>query len=55
MKDGLVRSKWGDFSGGAVVKNLPASAGDTGSILDQEDPTCRGSNKPVHHTTEPAL
>ena len=23
---------WGDFPGGAVVKNLPANAGDTGSI-----------------------
>ena len=25
-------SKWGDFPGGTVVKNLPANAGDTGSI-----------------------
>ena len=25
------------FSGGSVVKNLPASAEDTGSILSQED------------------
>ena len=29
---------WVDFPGGAVVKNPPASAGDTGSILGQEDP-----------------
>ena len=27
-----------DFPNGAVVKNLPAGAGDTGSILHQEDP-----------------
>ena len=26
------------FSGGSVVKNLPANAGDTGSSLDWEDP-----------------
>ena len=26
------------FPGGSVVKNLPASAGDTGSILGQADP-----------------
>ena len=28
-----------DFPGGAVVKNLPANAGDMGLILVQEDPT----------------
>ena len=42
----------GDFPGGAVVKNLPAIAGDTGSSpgpLVQEDPTCRGATKPVCH------
>ena len=35
-KNTLIRSKaiyWG-FPGGLVVKNLPASAGDTGSIPD---------------------
>ena len=26
------------FPGGSVVKNLPANAGDTGSILGQENP-----------------
>ena len=26
-----VKKKWGDFPGGAVVKNLPANAEDTGS------------------------
>ena len=33
----------GDFPGGTVVKNPPANA------LVQEDPTCRGATKPVHH------
>ena len=34
------------FSGGSVVKNLLASAGDTGSIF-QEDPMCQGATQ--HH------
>ena len=38
-----------DFPGGAVVKNLPANAGDMGLILVQEDPTWRGTTKSVHH------
>ena len=47
-----------DFPGGAVVKNLPANAGNTGSSPDpgtrvqaliREDPTCRGATKPVCH------
>ena len=29
-----------DFPGGSVVKNPPANAGDKGSVLGQEDPTC---------------
>ena len=37
------------FPGGAVVKNLPASAGDTGSNPGPEDPTCRGAAGHVHH------
>ena len=37
------------FPGGAVVKNPPANAGDTGSIPAQEDPTCSRATKPVHH------
>ena len=37
------------FPGGAVVKNPPANAGDTGSSLVREDPTCHGETKPVHH------
>ena len=43
---------WG-FLGGSVVKNLPASVGDTGSILIWRDPTCGGATKSV--TIEPAL
>ena len=39
----------GGFPGGTVVKNLPANAGDTGSALVQEDPTCCGATKPMHH------
>ena len=38
-----------DFPGGAVVKNPPANAGDTGRALVREDPTCRGATKPVRH------
>ena len=38
---------WG--LGSSVVKNLPANAGDTGLIPVQEDPTCFGATKPVHH------
>ena len=30
-RKGLMKMKGWDFPGGAVVKNLPASAGDTGS------------------------
>ena len=27
-----------DFTGGSLIKNLPANAGDVGSILGQDDP-----------------
>ena len=39
---------WG-FPSGAVVENPPANAGDTGSSLVWEDPTCRGAAGPVSH------
>ena len=39
---------WG-FPGGAVVENLPANAGDTGSSPGREDPTCHGAARPVSH------
>ena len=42
-------SLWWDFPGGAVVKNLPANAGGTGSNPGVEDPTYRGATKPVCH------
>ena len=29
--------QWRDFTGGPVVKNLPSSARDTGSTLDQRN------------------
>ena len=38
-----------NFPGGPVVKNLPADAGDMGSIPGPEDPTCHGAIKPVRH------
>ena len=34
------------FPGGPMVKNLPANAGDMGSIYGGEDPTCGGATKP---------
>ena len=34
----LFLKKYGYFSGGAVVKNQPASAGDPGSVPGCEDP-----------------
>ena len=37
------------FPAGSVVKNLPANAGDEGSVSDLEDPTCQGAAKPVRH------
>ena len=36
------------FPGSAVVENLPANAGHTGSSPG-EDPTCRGATGPVSH------
>ena len=45
----LQKMKRWDFPGGAVVKNLPANAGDTGSSPGPEDLTCCGATKPVHH------
>ena len=39
MKDYIAILKWPrGFPGDSVVKNLPANAGDMGSILGQEDP-----------------
>ena len=32
VKHEMLYKYWWDFPGGAVVKNLPANAGDTGSI-----------------------
>ena len=38
-----------DFSGGPVVKNLPASAEDPGSIPGLRKPECHGATNPGHH------
>ena len=37
------------FPGGPAVKNPPANAGNTGSILVWEDPTCHGTTKLINH------
>ena len=37
-----------DIPGGPGVKNLPANAGDMGSIPGGEDPTCHRATKPMH-------
>ena len=44
----MLRNELWYFPGGAVVKNPPANAGDTGSIPGREDPTCHRATKPVH-------
>ena len=44
-----LRTAFEGFPGGAVVENLPDNAGDTGSGLVWEDPTCRGATRPVSH------
>ena len=38
-----------DFPSGTVHKNLPANAGDTGSIPGLEDSTCHRAAEPVCH------
>ena len=43
------RVTWSGFLGSSVVKNLPANAGDTGSIPGQGDPTCGAATKPMCH------
>ena len=40
---------WG-FPGSSGVRNLPANAGDMGSILVWEDHTCRRATKPILHS-----
>ena len=37
------------FPGGPAVKNPPANAGNTGSVLVWEDSTCRGTTKLINH------
>lgn len=42
------KKEFWDFPNGPVVKNLPASTGDTGSI---PDPTGRRATKPMRHNS----
>lgn len=46
------KKKSRDFTGGPVVKNLPANAEDTGSTPGLGKPTCLRAAKPLHHTPE---
>jgi len=39
------------FPGGSVVKNSPPVQGIWVLSLAQEDPTCCGATKPVHHSS----
>ena len=39
-----------DFPGGSVVKNLPASAGDLGSIPGSERSPGEGNDNPLQHS-----
>lgn len=39
-----------DFSGGQVVMNLPANAGDMDLISGTEDSTCHQASKPMCHS-----
>ena len=49
------RKKARDFPGGTVVKNLPANAGDTGSIPGGKIPHAPEQLSLCATTTEPAL
>jgi len=53
----VVRAGTGCFPGGSVVKNLPANAGDTGSIPTGSGKIPHGAEKlsPCATTTEPVL
>ena len=53
---GLHQSPWWGFPGGSVVKNPPANAGDTGSILGVgKIPHAEGQLSLCATTTEPVL
>ena len=49
MSELLSKLQLWDFPGGAVVKNRLPSQGTRVRALVQEDPTCCGGTKPVHH------
>ena len=41
--------QWLEEIGGSAVKNLTANTGDTVRSLVQEDSTCHGATRPMHH------
>ena len=47
----LVKQKTMGLSGGSVAKNPPANAEDMVQPLVQEDTTCLGATKPMHHNS----
>ena len=51
----MTRSIKQGFPGSSVAKNLPANAGDTGSILDPGDPTAAEQLSLRTTTIEPVL
>ena len=48
-RDKLLTPVFLGFLGGSDGKNPPANAGDTGSSLNWEDPTCHRTTKPTYH------
>ena len=45
----MSKPSFGDFSGGPVVKNPPANAGDVGSVLAPERFHMLQGTKPMYH------
>ena len=54
-KENKKKKKKKGFLVDLVVKNLPASAGDMGSIPDSGRSHIAGATKPVHHSIEPVV
>ena len=48
-EEDVLRRNERDFLGGAVVKNPPANAGNTGLIPGLGRSTCHRATKPLHH------
>ena len=45
-----MRLRCSGFLGGSVVKDPPANAGDTGSVLGPEDPPGEGNGNPLQYS-----